>query len=96
MGASVHAKATGTTAKAVAFRSVFAGVAVLAIQFGFVFCAVGGVQHFAAKAAFEAGLVPFVTASYTLFSGVDGFLALGAFGVFGRLERHLDLVDGHR
>ena len=43
--------------------------------------------------ALEAGLVPFVAAGYAFLSGVDGLLALGAFGVFDRLERHLDLVD---
>lgn len=37
--------------------------------------------------------MPFVAAGHALFGGVDRLLALGAFGVFDRLERHLDLVD---
>lgn len=50
MSTRVHAQATSTTTKTVAFGSVFAGVAVLAVQFGLVLSAVGGVQHFTTKA----------------------------------------------
>jgi hypothetical protein len=93
VGTGVHAETAGTTAEAVPLGAVFAGVAVLAEQLGFVFRAVGRVQHLAAHSALEAGLVPFVAAGHALFGGVDRLLALGAFGVFDRLERHLDLVD---
>jgi len=88
--AGVHAQAAGAAAETVTFWSVFAGVAVLAVQFLFVFGAVGGVQHFTAHAAFEARLVVFVTASNAFFSGIDGLFALWAFWVFNWLERHLD------
>lgn len=88
--AGVHAQAASTTAKAVALGSVLAGVAVLAVQFLFVFSAVGRVQHFLAHAALEARLVVFVATSNALFGSVDGLLALGAFWVFNWLERHLD------
>lgn len=50
MSTGIHAQATSTTTKTVAFGSVFAGVAVLAVQFGLVLSTVGRVQHFATKA----------------------------------------------
>lgn len=43
--------------------------------------------------AFEAGFVPFVATGYTLFSGIDGLLALGALGVVCWLERHSDFLE---
>lgn len=46
----VHAETAGSTTETVAFGSVFAGVAVLAVQLGLVLGAVGGVKHLAAKA----------------------------------------------
>lgn len=90
MGAGVHAQAARAAAEAVALGSVLAGVAVLAVQFLFVFGAVGRVEHFTAHAALEARLVVFVAACNALFGRVDGLFALGAFWVFNWLERHLD------
>ena len=92
MGTGVHAQATGTTTEAITFGSVFASVAVLAEELCLVFCAVGGVQHLAAKSTFEARFVVFVTTGDTLFSGIYGLAALGAFRIFYWLERHFLFV----
>lgn len=50
MVSAVHGKAAGATAEAVAFGTVFTTVAVFAVQFTFVFCGVGGIQHLLAHA----------------------------------------------
>lgn len=67
-------------------------MAVLAVQFTFVFSAVCGVQHLGAHSAFEALLVEFVATSHTFFGGVDGLAAFWALGVFYWLEWHFDLI----
>ena len=67
----VHAKAPGTASESVSLGAEFAGMAVLAVKFAFVFGAVGRVQELTAQSALEAHFVPFQTSSYPLFSGVD-------------------------
>lgn len=85
----IHAQASRTTAKAIALRSILAGMADFAEEFSFMLRAVCRVQKLVAHSTLEAHLVPFQATRYTLFGGVHGLAALGALGVLNRLERHL-------
>lgn len=49
LGTSVHGQASGATAKAIPFGSVFSAMAIFAVQLVLVLSTVGGVQHFTAK-----------------------------------------------
>lgn len=88
MFTNIHGQTTSTASEAVSFGSELAAMAVLAEYLAVVLSAVGGVKEFVAKSALEAGLVPLLSSSKTLFGSVHRFAALGALGVLWGLERH--------
>lgn len=61
---------------------------VLAVDFSFVFGAVGRVKKLVAKTALETGFVPFLSTGEPFLSSVHGLATFGAFWVLWRLERH--------
>jgi len=91
--AGVHAEASSAAAEAVSLRSKLASVTDLAVQNVIVHVGVGGVQHLVAHTAFVTFLMEGDIAYHPGFGVVHRLAALGAFGVFGGLERH-DCGDG--
>jgi len=91
--AGVHAEACSAAAEAVSLRAKLASVTGLAVQNVIVHVGVGGVQHLVAHTAFVTFLMEGDIAYHPGFGVVHRLAALGAFGVFGGLERH-DCCDG--
>jgi len=89
LGSHVHAEGSGSHTESVSLGSVFPSVADLAVEVTIVFGDVHAVKHLVAQIAFEAELVPFGAAGYSLLGCVDGLAALAAFGSFRCYERHV-------
>lgn len=86
----VHGQAAGTTSETVTAGSVFAAVALLAVDLAVVGGHIGAVQFLLAQTAVVAVSVPLGASGQHLFSGIDRAAALGAFGLLNGSERHFD------
>lgn len=85
----VHAKATGTAAKAISLGAILACMAHLAEQLTFMLRTVGGVQKLVAHSTLEAHLVKFQPSCDSLLCRIHRLATFWALGVFHRLERHI-------
>lgn len=86
--ALVHGEAASAAAEPVALGPELPAVALLAEELTPVLAGVGAVQPLVAETAHEAGPVPLAASGQHLLGGIDRLAALGALGVFDRLERH--------
>lgn len=89
----VHTEAPGTTAEAISLGSVLPRVAHLAVNFSLMLGNVCAFQQLVTHSTLKAHLVPFLSCTNLLLSGVHWLLAFGALGMLNGLERHCGLVS---